>query len=291
MQAEVAAQDKNSYYVFGGRKTMKKSLIALAAVMIMSIAATAFAADIRVKGSTTVDPAMKKLVAAYKKMKPGVNFSISATGSGDGAKAIINGTADIGMMSRDMKSAEVEKAKVNGVTPMQFVIALDCLVPVVHPSNTVNDLTRAQLKDIYQDKLRNWKDVGGNKGIIALFSRETNSGTYEVWHKKVMKKEDEFDMVSRMPSNAAMAAKISGNKKGIGYVGLGFLNPKIKALKVDGVAASVATALDKSYPLSRGLNLYTAGAPKGELKSFIDFVMSPEGQKVVEASGFVPMKK
>jgi len=270
---------------------MKKSLIALVAVMIMSIAATAFAGDIRVKGSTTVDPAMKKLVAAYKKINPGVNFSISATGSGDGAKAIINGTADIGMMSRDMKSAEIEKAKANGVTPKQYVIALDCLVPIVHPSNKVSALTTAQLKDIYQDKIRNWADVGGNKGIIALFSRETNSGTYEVWHKKVMKKEDEFDMVSRMPSNAAMAAKIAGNKKGVGYVGLGFLNPKIKAVKVNGVMASVKTALDKSYPLSRGLNLYTAGSPTGEVKEFIEFVMSPAGQKIIEEVGFVPMTK
>jgi phosphate transport system substrate-binding protein len=269
---------------------MKKSLIALVALIAMSIAATAFAGDIRVKGSTTVDPAMKKLVAAFSKMNPAVNFSISATGSGDGAKAIINGTADIGMMSRDMKSAEAKKCKANGVTPVQYVIALDCIVPIVHPSNTVEALTLDQIKGIYQDKIRNWKDVGGNSGVIALFSRETNSGTYEVWHKKVMKKEDEFDMVSRMPSNAAMAAKIAGNKKGIGYVGLGFLNDKIKGLKVNGIEANVANALNKSYPLSRGLNLYTAGQPTGEVKEFIDFIMSAKGQAIVAEVGFVPVK-
>lgn len=269
---------------------MKKSLIALVAFIAMSLAATAFAGDIRVKGSTTVDPAMKKLVAAFTKMKPGINFSISATGSGDGAKAIINGTADIGMMSRDMKSAEAKKCKANGITPVQFVIALDCIVPVVHPSNGVNGLNLGQIKDIYQDKIRNWKDVGGSSGMIALFSRETNSGTYEVWHKKVMKKEDEFDMVSRMPSNAAMAAKIAGNKKGIGYVGLGFLNNKIKSLTVNGVQANVMNALNKSYPLSRGLNLYTAGQPKGEVKEFIDFIMSAKGQALIAEAGFVPVK-
>jgi len=269
---------------------MKKLLIAFAAVAILNVAALANAAESRVKGSTTVDPAMKKLVAAYQNMHPSVNFSISATGSGDGAKAIINKTADIGMMSRDMKPAEAKKCAANGITPVQFVIALDCLVPVVHPSNPVSEITTAQLKDIYQDKIRNWKDVGGEKAMIALFSRETNSGTYEVWHKKVMKKEDEFDLVSRMPSNAAMAAKISGNKKGIGYVGLGFLNPKVKALKVNGVTASVATGKDGSYALSRGLNLYTGGQPTGETKKFIDFIMSPEGQKIIAEVGFVPMQ-
>lgn len=268
---------------------MKKLLIAFVTLAVLSVSALSFAAEIRVKGSTTVDPAMKKLVAAYQTANPGVNFSISATGSGDGAKAIINKTADIGMMSRDMKSAEIEKCKANGIEPMQFVIALDCLVPVVHPSNPVSALTTAQLKDIYQDKVRNWKDVGGSDGMIALFSRETNSGTYEVWHEKVMKKEDEFDLVSRMPSNAAMAAKISGNTKGIGYVGLGFLNPKIKALTVNGVVPSVATGKDGSYPLSRGLNLYTGGKPMGETAKFIDFVMSPAGQKIIAEVGFVPV--
>ncbi len=268
---------------------MKKLLIAFVALAVLSVSALAFASEIRIKGSTTVDPAMKKLVSVYQAAHPGVNFSISATGSGDGAKAIINKTANIGMMSRDMKPAEIKKCQALGFEPIQFVIALDCLVPIVHPSNPVNALTTAQLKNIYQDKIGDWKDVGGPKGMIALFSRETNSGTYEVWHKKVMKKEDEFDLVSRMPSNAAMAAKISGNKKGIGYVGLGFLNPKIKALTVNGIKATVATGKDGSYPLSRGLNLYTGGQPTGETKAFIDFVMSSAGQKIIAEVGFVPI--
>ena len=269
---------------------MKKSLIAFVALALLSVSALANAAEIRIKGSTTVDPAIKKLVAAYQAKHSDVNFSISATGSGDGAKAIINKTADIGMMSRDMKSAEIEKCKANGIEPVQFVIALDCLVPIVHPSNPVSEVTTAQLKDLYQDKIRDWKDVGGEKGMIALFSRETNSGTYEVWHGKVMQKEDEFDLVSRMPSNAAMAAKIAGNKKGIGYVGLGFLNPRIKPLTVNGVVASVETGKSGEYPLSRGLNLYTGGQPSGETLKFIDFVMSPEGQKIIAGVGFVPMQ-
>lgn len=269
---------------------MKKLLIAVLTLAVLSVSALAFATEIRVKGSTTVDPAIKKLVAAYQNQNPNVNFSISATGSGDGAKAIINKTADIGMMSRDMKPAEIKKCKANGIEPIQYVIALDCLVPIVNPTNPISAITTAQLKDIYQDKIRNWKDVGGNSGMIALFSRETNSGTYEVWHKKVMQKEDEFDLVSRMPSNAAMAAKISGNKKGIGYVGLGFLNPKIKALTVNGVKATVATGKDGSYPLSRGLNLYTGSNASDETKKFIDFVMSDAGQKIIAEVGFVPMQ-
>lgn len=269
---------------------MKKTLIAIVALLVLAVASVASAAEIKVKGSTTVDPAMKKWAAAYEKANPGVHFSISATGSGDGAKAIINGTAQIGMMSRDMKPAEIEKCKANGVEPVQFVVALDCLVPIVHPSNKVSAITTDQLHDMYQEKITDWNQVGGNPGFIALFSRETNSGTYEVWHKKVMKKQDEAEMVSRMPSNAAMAAKIAGNKKGIGYVGLGFLSDNVKALTVNGVEANVQNALNKSYPLSRGLNLYTAGKPSGEVKKFIDFCLSPTGQEIIKEVGFVPMQ-
>ncbi|OIQ49707.1 Phosphate-binding protein PstS precursor [Pseudodesulfovibrio hydrargyri] len=268
---------------------MKKLLIAFVTLAVLSVSALSFAAEIRVKGSTTVDPAMKKLVAAYQTANPGVNFSISATGSGDGAKAIINKTADIGMMSRPMKDAEIKKCQANGIEPVRSIIALDCIVPIVHPSNPVSAVTTAQLKDIYQDKIRNWKEIGGNDGMIALFSRETNSGTYEVWEGKVMQKEDENDLVSRMPSNAAMAAKIAGNKNGIGYVGLGFLNDKIKGLSVNGVVPSVKTGADGSYPLARKLNLYTGGQPSGEVAKFITFVMSPAGQKIIAEVGFVPV--
>ena len=121
---------------------MKKLLIALVALAVLSMSALAFASEIRIKGSTTVDPAMKKLVSVYQAAHPDVNFSISATGSGDGAKAIINKTANIGMMSRDMKPAEIKKCKSLGIEPIQFVIALDCLVPIVHLSNPVDALTK-----------------------------------------------------------------------------------------------------------------------------------------------------
>ncbi|WP_320171938.1 PstS family phosphate ABC transporter substrate-binding protein [Maridesulfovibrio sp.] len=271
-----------------------KKIIALVAVMVMAFTGSAFAGTIQVKGSTTVLPLMQKAAEAFMKANPNVSISISGGGSSNGAKALIDGTTDIAMMSRDMKSAEAQKATDNGRAPVQFVVALDCIVPVINPANPVNALTKDQLLGIYTGRITNWKEVGGEDSKIVVISRDTSSGTYDCWKHIIMKKDGKSNRVFPgallQASNGAVAQAVAKNKKSIGYVGLAYLNKELKGVSVNGISASVATAKDGSYPISRGLNLYTPGKPSGEVKALIDFMMSPAGQKLAADTGFIPVK-
>ncbi len=271
---------------------MKKIIYSLA-VLLMSLSVVTAQADttITVKGSTTVQPAMQKVAEAYMKAKPGVNISISASGSGDGAKALIDKSTDIAMMSREIKEGEIKQANGNGVTPKLTVIAFDCIVPVVNPANKVKDLTPAQLKDIYTGKVTDWKDLGGDAGKIVVVSRDSSSGTYEFWGEHVLKGERVFAGALLQASSGAVVQTVAKNKYAVGYVGLAYAqNKEVKPVTVSGVVGSVANVLNKSYPVTRTLNLYTDGEPKGEPGAFITFFLSPEGQKLVAASDYVPVK-
>lgn len=268
-----------------------KKLIALVAVLAMTLTAgAAFAGSITVKGSTTVLPLMQKVAEAYMKAHPNVKISISGGGSSNGAKALIDGTTDIAMMSRDMKGKEEKAAKANGRDPVQFVISLDCIVPIVNPANTLDNMTTDKLKSVYMGKTTKWGDLGWDGGRIAVISRDTSSGTYEVWEKLVMNKERVYPGALLQASNGAVAQAVAKNDQAVGYVGLGYLNEEIKGLTVNGIEASVETARSGEYPISRGLNVYTPGQPAGEVKNFIDFIMSPAGQKMAAEIGFVPVK-
>lgn len=272
---------------------MLGTLALLAATLIVSpAAAMAGGKTIKITGSTTVLPIAQKAAEDFMKKHPDVRISVAGTGSGDGIKAVIDGTADIGDASREMKSKEIKLAESKGVTPKQFVVALDCIVPVVHPSNKVSDLTIEQLKNIYTGKIKNWKEVGGADLTIVAVSRDSSSGTFEVWNHQVLGKKARVRPDAQLQaSNGAVAQAVAGNKNAIGYVGIGYLNDKLKGLKVGGITASAKTAMDKSYPIARGLNMYTRGEPKGMVKDFIEFVLSPEGQKIVKEEGFVVLKK
>ncbi|MCB2225507.1 MAG: PstS family phosphate ABC transporter substrate-binding protein [Desulfarculaceae bacterium] len=255
-------------------------------------AAPAMAGEtISITGSTTVLPIAQKAAEVYMKQNPGVRISVAGTGSGDGIKAVIDGTADIGDASRDMKKKEIALAKKKGHSPIKNVVALDCIVPVVNPANPVKDLSLAQLKDIYAGKVKNWKDVGGLDKTIVVISRDSSSGTFEVWNKKVLGKKTRVRPDAQLQaSNGAVAQAVSGNKYAIGYVGIGYLNPKLKGLTVGGVMASPKTAMDKSYPIARQLFMFTGPNPKPEVKKFLAFVKGPEGQKIAKDEGFVPVK-
>lgn len=274
---------------------MKWKFLTLSAILALFVAGTAFAANVEVKGSTTILPLMQKTAEVYMAAHKGVNISISGGGSSEGAKALIDGTCDIAMMSRDIKDKEEDAAKANGRPAVNFVIAYDCIVPVVHPSNKVKDLSVSQLQDIYAGKITDWKDVGGDPGQIVVISRDTSSGTYDCWENKVMhagdKKERVFPGALLQASNGAVVQAVSKNKLAIGYIGLGYLSKETKQVTVNGIKGDAETALNKTYPISRPLNLYTPGEPKGEAKNLIDFMLSPAGQKLADEVGFVPLKK
>lgn len=266
-------------------------MLSILACSILLLSATfSFAENLVVKGSTTVLPIAQKVAEAYMKENPETKISISGGGSGNGMKAIIDGTTDIGNASRFIKDKEVKLAMEKGVYPVPFRVAYDCIVPVVHPSNKVGDLSLEKLKAIYTGEIKNWKEVGGPDRPVVVISRDTSSGTYEVWEKKVLKKARVFPGALLQASNGAVAQAVAKNKNAIGYIGVGYLNKDVKAVTVNGIEGSMATTLDGSFPVSRPLFMFTQGWPKGETVKFLNYVLHPaKGQKLVKEAGYVPL--
>ena len=271
---------------------MKKAgFIVLVLVLAFFAAANSvWAGNLVIKGSTTVLPIAQKVAELYMKQNPDVKISISGGGSGNGIKALIDGSTDIANSSRFIKPKEVKLAVENGEYPVPFAVAYDCIVPVVHPSNSVVNLTMAQLKAIYKGEVKNWKEVGGPDRPIVVISRDTSSGTYEVWYKKVMKKERVFPGALLQASNGAIVQAVSKNKNAIGYIGFGYMDKSVKALMVDRIVGSEETTLNGTYPISRPLYMFTRGWPKGDTLKFINFVVHPKkGQEYVSDAGYVPL--
>ncbi len=268
----------------------KKMFFVFALLLSMIFSTTAFSETLVIKGSTTVLPITQKVAEAYMKEFPNVNISISGGGSGNGIKAIIDGTTDIANSSRFIKDSEVKQAIDNGAYPVPFSVAYDCIVPVVHPTNPVNDLTLDQLQAIYMGKVKNWKEVGGDDRPVVVISRDTSSGTYEVWEEKVLKKERVFPGALLQASSGAVVQGVANNKNGIGYIGIGYLTDTVKAVSVNGVVGSEETTLSGAFPVSRPLFIFTRGWPEGTTVHFINYLLNPEkGQKMVKEAGFVPL--
>ena len=269
---------------------MKGMKLVLSLAAALSVAGTAFAGDVVINGSTTVLPIAQAAAEKFMAANGGVKITVSGGGSGNGIKALIDGTTDIADSSRFIKNEEVAAAVANKTYPVPFAVAVDALIPVVHPSNPVNLLTTEQLRKIYKGEIKNWKEVGGEDKQIAVVGRDTSSGTYETFEEKIMKKERVTERALIVASNGAMAQTVAKNKLSIGYIGIGYLNDTLKPVAVDGVAGTAKTALDGTYPVSRYLFMFTKGWPTGDVLNFINFVLSDQGQKVVAESGFVPLR-
>jgi phosphate transport system substrate-binding protein len=272
---------------------MRKHLreVILIVLCLLVGAGAAFAENIVIKGSTTVLPIAQATLEAYMKANPGANISLSGGGSGEGIKALIDNSTNIANSSREIKSKELELAKSKNITPVETVVAIDAIVPVVHPRNPVKNLSTDQLSQIYQGKITNWKEVGGDNLEIVVISRDSSSGTFEAWGELILKGAKVSPRAQLQASNGAVVQAVSKNKYALGYIGLGYLDDTVKDLTVNGVKASEKTALSKEYPVSRFLYMYTNGEPKGETAKFIKFVLSPTGQKIVAKEGFVPLPK
>jgi phosphate transport system substrate-binding protein len=268
-----------------------KTLVWVLACLVMSAGSAASAKEnVVVNGSTTVLPIAQATAEAYMKKHPEVNISISGGGSGNGIKALIDKTTQIANSSRPIKREEQELAVSKGVKPLEHSVAIDAIVPIVHPSNPVSGLTIEQLSLIYQGKITNWNEVGGKDMKIIIISRDTSSGTYESWQEKVLHKEKVAPTAQLQASNGAIVQAVSKNKHAIGYIGIGYLGKSVKGLKVNSIDANEKNALSGAYPISRALFMYTDGAPKGAVADYIKFVTGPEGQKIVKKEGFVPVK-
>jgi phosphate transport system substrate-binding protein len=275
----------------GGNKMKLKTFLMLVIATALCFSANGvLAGNLVIKGSTTVLPIAQKVAEAYMQQNPDVKISISGGGSGNGIKALIDGSTDIADSSRFIKGNEVKLAVEKGEYPVPFAVAYDCIVPVVHPSNSVMNLTMDQLKAIYAGEVKNWKEVGGPDSPMVVISRDTSSGTYEVWYEKVMNKERVFPGALLQASNGAIVQAVSKNKNAVGYIGLGYVDKSVKPVMVNGIKGSEETTLNGTYPISRPLFMFTNGWPTGDVLNFINFVLHPEkGQKYVSEAGFVPL--
>ena len=272
-------------------KFKMKSLKNILTGLILVGATIPFAnAQIKIKGSDTVLPLSQKEAEAYG--KTGGNVTVTGGGSGVGIAALISGSADIAQSSRKMKFDEKQKMSEAGKTAKEVIIAYDALAVIVNTGNKVSQLTRQQLEDVFTGKITNWKELGGDDLKIVVYSRETSSGTYEFFKEHVMKNKNYMNSVLSMPATGAIIQSVKQTKGAIGYVGLAYLNKEVKALKVsyDGktfVEPTVANAKNKTYPIVRPLFYYYNSAKEKLVKAFIDFVLSAEGQKIVEQVGYI----
>ena len=265
-----------------------KLLMGALAVLLIGTGA-AFAQSNVTQASTTVLPIAQVTLEAYMKANPGVNISLSGGGSGEGVKALIDKSTDIANSSREIKKEEIALAKSRGVNPVETIVAVDAIVPIVHPKNKVKNLSVDQLSQIYQGKITNWKEVGGDNLQIGGGPRDSSAGTFEAWSEMVLHKAKVAPRAQMQASNGAIVQAVSKNRYAIGYIGLGYINKAVKPLTVNGVQATAKTAISKEFPVARPLYMYTNGQPAGETAKFIQFILSPAGQSLVAKAGYVPL--
>ncbi len=281
---------------------MKKLCISLV-VLFLSTFAIAAQNMLQIKGSDTMVNLGQAWAESYMEADPENFIAVTGGGSGTGLAALVSGTCDIAMSSRDIKTKEIELAEKKGIKPFEVKAALDGLAVVVNPKNTVDKLTLDQLADVFTGKITNWKQLGGHDGKIVILSREVNSGTHVYFKEHVLRKgnpngTEEFASSALMLSSSqAIADEVAGNAEAIGYYGMGYISAKQKTVSIapdansEYVAPTIDNVVSGHYPISRPLYLYTKGEPTGAVKKFIDFVLSKKGQQIVVETDFVPVSK
>lgn len=240
---------------------------------------------------------------AFVKAHPHILVSVTGGGSGTGIAALIEGTCDIAQASREIKKDELEKAKAYGRRCVETVVAWDGVAVIVNPANPVCRVTLEQLSDLFQGKITNWRELGGRDAPVVLLARETSSGTHAFFKKRVLqlggkrKGADYAAAAILSTSSQTIHDEVASNPNAVGYVGLAYIEEDVKALAVaetpEGpfVAPTVETVMNRTYPISRPLYVYTDGAPEGATKEFLEFALSPAGQALVTDMGFVPVLK
>jgi len=266
------------------------------ALLLAALGLTAAACAQKLKGSDTLLPLAQKAAENYSEKNPSAHVTVTGGGSGVGLSSLREGTTDIAMASRRIKFDERVRMQQAGRPVEELTVAFDALAVIVHPSNPVSRLTREQLEGIFRGKITNWKQVGGEDRKIVVYSRETSSGTYEFFKESVLKHRNYMPAVLSMPATGAIIQSVSQTPGAIGYVGLAYLNPEVKALAVsyDGGGSYVAPTFDnarsKSYPIVRPLYFYYTKSNEAAVRPLVDYLTSDEGQAMVASIGFIPIR-
>ena len=269
-----------------------KALPFIFAALALAAVPAARADRLVIKGSDTLGAKLvPQLAEEFKAKNPDTTFDIAAEGSTTGIAALIDGTAQVGMSSRHVKTAEKTVAQAKGVNFNEIVVAHDGLGVIVNAKNPISNLTKKQVEQIFTGEVSDWSAVGGAGGKISIYTRNTSSGTYSDWKELAMNKRDYAPTSQKMAGNEQITAEVAKNPNGIGYVGLAYLKaPGVKAVKIDNVEVTPETVRGQTWPYARPTFFYTNGEPTGVVKQFVDFTLSDEGQKIVERVGFVRVK-
>jgi len=280
-------------------------LVCLAAILVLGGCSRQGqqGSSIQIKGSDTMVNLGQAWAEEFMKANPEVSVAVTGGGSGTGIASLLSKTCDIAELSRELKPEEIAMAKEKGFAPQQITVALDGLAVVVHPANPLAQLTVDQLAAVFSGAVTNWKEIGGADLPIVVLSREVNSGTHVYFKEHVLRgnlKESTVEFAANalmLPSSQAIADEVAQNPGAIGYFGMGYISPREKALAIakDGASPSVQPTIEnvvsQAYPISRPLLMVTSGRPQGLVARFIDYVLSPEGQKIVKKIDFVPVNK
>jgi len=268
-------------------------LLKVSTIFGLALASVAAYAEkkIVIDGSTTVGPIAKAFSDFYKEGHSDVNISISESGSGNGAKSLMNGACDIANMSRFMKPAEFKSCAEKGVMPVAHVVAYDGIAIIVNPANKVGTLTLEQVEGIYTGKITNWKEVGGDDAKIVVVSRDTNSGTYETFNELVLEKKPVVKEAEYVGSNGQARTRVNTTANAVAYVGLGFIDDTVKPVSINGVLPNAKTVATGKYAVSRPLFMFTNGFPKlgGDVFNFVTLCLTKEGREIIKDLGFIPV--
>ncbi len=251
--------------------------------------------SVTIKGSDTVLPLAQKEAEDLMAADSNVSVTVVGGGSGVGITALMDGTTDIAMASRDLKTEERLKFEESQKDIEQVIIAYDALSVIVNPGNSVSQLTREQLEGIFTGEIKNWKEVGGADEKIIAYSRESSSGTYEFFKEEVMEKKNYANDILSLPATGAIVQAVGQTKGAIGYIGLAYETKEVKQVAVSYdqgatfVEPSVASAKDKTYPISRPLFYMYDKTNAEKVKAVVDYALSEEGQKTVSEIGYVPL--
>lgn len=266
---------------------MRRTLLFLTiGIFLFSLAGISQAQTIKAAGATIVQAEVDKLAKVFMEKNPGIKITTAGGGSTVAITSAGEGAVDIGMPARPLTPAE---AKVFPDMKL-FTFAKDGAAVVVHPSNPVKGLTTAQLRDIFSGKITDWGAVGGKPGPITVVIRERGSGTRVAFEEAVLGKEKVTGKAKIGSSTGEVRRLIAADPSAIGYVVIGSVDASLKALTLDDKVPTIENVKAGVYTLTVSFYLATSGEPKGAVKSFIDFVLGPEGQALVEKAKLVPVK-
>lgn len=281
------------------KNTLTKLIFSAAVgLLVASPAIAGSPTKITVKGSDTLVILAQKWAEVYMAKKPETQIQVTGGGSGIGFAALQNNATDLANASRKIKASEIaECIKAFGKRPTEYKVCLDGLSVYVAADNPVKELTIEQLMLIFTAKVKNWKEVGGNDAPITLYSRENSSGTYEFFKEHVLQGKDFAASAQTMPGTAAVLQAVAKDKNGIGYGGAAYgAGAKHLAIKKTDSSPAIEpneeTVIKGTYPISRYLYVYVNPAmDKGEIATYLNWVRSDDGQKVVKDIGYFPLPK